>query len=245
MKRWAKLARDARYRRSEQRALIEGPHLLASLLDSGRSAEAVMVSESGLASPGIQRLLATVKSEPIVLSDRAFRALADAETPQGIAAEIAIPAARLAEGSCAFLEGIQDAGNVGAIIRSAAAFGIRSLVLDRSCADPWSPKTLRAGMGGHFQLGVASTDDLRAEVQAFQGPVLCTVASGGEPLREARLEGCLGWIFGSEGSGISPGLLALGRKLRIPTAAGTESLNVAAAAAICFYEAFSRAGAGS
>lgn len=220
--------------------MIEGPHLLASLLGSGWPAQAVMVGESALASREIQRLLAGAGREPVILSDRAFAALADAEAPQGIAAEIAIPSVQPAEGSRVFLEGIQDAGNVGAIIRSAAAFGLGALVLDRGCADPWSPKTLRAGMGGHFQLGIASTDDLAGEIGRFRGTVLCTMAGLGASLREAPLEGPLAWVFGSEGKGVSPGLQALGQAVRIPTAAGTESLNVAAAAAICFYEAFCR-----
>lgn len=241
MKRWARLARDARYRRSEQRALIEGPHLLAALLDGGRSAEALMVSESGLANPEIERLLARAGREPVILSDRAFAALADAQTPQGIAAEIATSSAQPGQGSSSvFLEGVQDAGNVGAIIRSAAAFGLGAVVLDRGCADPWSPKTLRAGMGGHFLLAIASSDDLAGEIRRFGGTVLCAVAGQGEALGKTGLEGPLAWIFGSEGKGVSPELRALGRAVRIPTTARTESLNVAAAAAICFYEAFCR-----
>ena len=204
-----------------------------------------MVSESGLASPEIQRLLARAGREPVILSDRAFAALADAEAPQGIAAEIATPSEQPARGSRVFLEGIQDAGNVGAIIRSAAAFGLGAVVLDRGCADPWSPKTLRAGMGGHFQLAIASSADIAAEIRGFGGTVLCTVAGQGEALGKTRLEGPLAWIFGSEGRGVSPELLALGRAVHIPTSTRTESLNVAAAAAICFYEVFSRAGAGS
>lgn len=205
-----------------------------------------MVSQSAWASGEIRALLEKPKIEPVILSDRAFDALSDAQSPQGVAAEIEIPQPKpMADGSCAFLEGIQDAGNVGAIIRSAAAFGIRAVVLDRDCADPWSPKTLRAGMGGHFQLGIVAADDLLQEVGKFRGTVLCTAAEDGEMLRAARLEGPLGWVFGSEGSGISRRLRDMGRTVRIPIVAGTESLNVAAAAAICFYEAFSRPGAGS
>ncbi len=245
VKRWARLVRDGRYRKAERRALVEGPHLVSSLIEHGVREKALMVSESGLGNAEVQALLARAGRDPIVLSDRAFSAIADAETPQGLAAEIDIPSPKAIEGSRVFLEGIQDSGNVGAIIRSAAAFGIRAVVADKACADPWSPKTLRAGMGGHFRLAVLSADDLLREIESFDGTVLCTAAEEGQALGTARLEGALGWIFGSEGRGVSPQLRKLGRKVRIPIAPGTESLNVAAAAAICFYEAFNRPGAGS
>lgn len=172
---------------------------------------------------------------PIVLSPSAFKAISDAETPQGIAAEIAIPKPRLVKGDCVFLEGIQDAGNVGAIIRSAAAFGVGGIVLDRACADPWSPKVLRAAAGGHFALSVQQVASLQDALESFPGQLLCTVARGGKA-PGAFPAGRVGWIFGSEGAGVSPGVQQRASvKVTIPVAAGVESLNVAATAAICFY----------
>jgi TrmH family RNA methyltransferase len=144
-------------------------------------------------------------------------------------------------GATVFLEGVQDPGNVGAIVRSAAAFGAGTIVLDRRCADPWSPKVLRAGMGGHFSLGIRQVEDLAAAIRAFRGRVLCATARGGLGLRDVVFAGETGWIFGGEGAGVSPGLEALAaERVSIPLAPGSESLNVAAAAAICLYEAFSR-----
>ena len=164
--------------------------------------------------------------------------------PPGIAAEIPLPDMQRA-GPSVFLEGIQDAGNVGAIIRSAAAFGAGTLVIDRQCADPWSPKVLRAAMGGHFAIGIRQVDDLGAAIAAFGGRIVCTVVHGGRPLRDADLSGRIAWAFGAEGAGLSTGLLArAAERVTIPMAGG-ESLNVAAAAAICLYEAFSRPAAGS
>jgi len=169
-----------------------------------------------------------------------FAAIVDTETPQGIAAELEIP--RLERGgSTVFLEGVQDAGNVGAIVRSAAAFGAGSVVLDRQCADPWSPKVLRAGTGGHFRVGIRQVDDLAAAVREFKGRVLCATARAKLRLRDVAFSGEVGWLFGAEGTGVSPRLEALAaERVAIPMAPGTESLNVAAAAAICLYEAFSR-----
>ncbi len=143
-----------------------------------------------------------------------------------------------------FLEGIQDPGNVGAILRSAAAFGVQQVVLDPGCADPWSPRALRAGMGGHFALQIAETRDLAREIDAFKGTVACTVPRGGVALGDSPFERSWAWIFGAEGRGLSEETIRRADlRVTIPMAAGTESLNVAAAAAICLYEAFSRSAA--
>ncbi len=240
LRRWQRLSRDSRLRRAERRTLIEGPHLLAAYLESGAAPLAVIVSESGSARAEIGALVRRTGRTPVMLGDALFRQIADAETPMGVAAEIAIPEPRQALGAstcCAFLEGIQDAGNVGAILRSAAAFGVSDVVLGRGCADPWSPKALRAGMGGHFALCVAQADDLAGAVARFGPTVLCTVPRGGSRLEAADLSGRTGWIFGAEGQGVSEALAARAHlRVTIPMPGPSESLNVAAAAAICFYE---------
>jgi len=241
VKRWAKLSQDARFRKKERRALVEGPHLVAALLERGLKPLSVLVSEEGVEIGEIQALIQRSRHEPVVLSASVFRSIADAETPQGIAAEIEIPVPKeRSKGHCVFLEGIQDAGNVGAIIRSAAAFGIASVVLDSACADPWSPKVLRAGMGGHFSLAILDSADLSRHLNQFEGRLLCAVPKEGVALRKADFSGRLGWLFGSEGRGVSAELQKkASQRVTVPTAPGTESLNVAAAAAICFYEAAS------
>lgn len=238
VKRWAKLLRDARARREEGKVIVEGPHLVAEALHAGIEPLALLVSESGLTRNEVQELIA--RRDCVVLGDAAFRAIADAENPQGIAAEIAMPKIA-AKGDCVFLEGVQDPSNVGAIVRSAAAFGVGEVVLDRACADAWSPRTLRAGMGGHFRLALRQVPDLGKALEGFDGSILCTVLTGGIPLQEAELNGRLGWIFGAEGRGISERLAGQAtQRVSIPMKAGTESLNVAAAAAICLYEACRR-----
>jgi TrmH family RNA methyltransferase len=222
--------------------VIEGPHLIGAALQAGLTPVAILATEAALADPEASRLLGS--SKPVVLSESAFKAIADTETPQGIAAEIALPALER-EGAWVFLEGVQDAGNVGAIIRSAAAFGAGRVVLDRRCADPWSPKVLRAGMGGHFALGIRQVEDLAAAAGESGCRLLCTTTEG-RALREADFCGRIGWVFGSEGAGLSAGMLALAaERVAIPMAAGTQSLNVAAAAAICLYATFSRRAARS
>jgi TrmH family RNA methyltransferase len=226
VKRWMRLATDGRFRRQERRALIEGPRLVE-------------------AARGHIRTLLVVEGEKppaggaVILSRAVFNAIVDTESPQGIAAEVEIPEAVPGKGDSVFLEGVQDAGNVGTILRTAAAFGVGTIYYDSKCADPWSPKVLRAGAGGHFQLGLVPgfPDGAR---------LACTVAKGGISLEKADLAGPLCWVFGSEGRGVSAELLRKAQlKLTIPIAPGIESLNVAAAAAICLHEAFSRRAAGS
>lgn len=232
VKRWAKLAADARFRRSERRAIVEGPHLVALA-----EPLVLLASEAALKRKEIQEILAG--REPIVLADKVFRAIVDAASPQGIAAEIEIPKRAPLAAPAVFLEGVQDPGNVGTILRSAAAFGVKAAVLDRACADPWSPKVLRAGMGAHFSLQVHEVPSLEAELKNYKGRILCAVASGGTNLAEADLAGPIGWLFGSEGSGVSAAARKMAaREVTIAMAPGTESVNVAAAAAICFYTAF-------
>jgi len=222
--------------------VVEGPHLVAAALAAGIKPIALLGTEAALERAEIGMLVRQSRLVPVVLSPPVFGVIADAETPPGIAAEIPLPQLERA-GSAVFLEAVQDAGNVGAIIRSAAAFGAGTLILDRQCADPWSPKVLRAGMGGHFAVGLRQVDDLQACLGGYR--LICTVPHGGRPLREADLTGRTAWAFGGEGPGLSPGLLACAaERVTIPMAGG-ESLNVAAAAAICLYEAFSRPAAGS
>ena len=229
---WRKLAEDPRYRRAQKRALIEGPHLLEAALQHRCKLIAVLATPDANVDEHLK---------PVLVSEGVFRSIVDAETPQGVAAEIAIPDSKPAGAVRVFLEGVQDPRNVGAIVRTAAAFGVGRVVLDKACADPWSPKALRAGMGGHFALSIKVKSDLSEQLNAFKGHLLCTVPRDGMPIDEADLSGKVGWIFGGEGSGLSEQTLRqVPLRVTIPMASGTESLNVAAAAAICLFETFRR-----
>jgi len=243
VRRWRELARDARARRKERKTLIEGEHLVAAFLDCGKQIENLVLSKTGLAK--FDALARRSGKSPVVLGDAVFESLSDTETPAGIAAEIALPDSGpdlKSSGSCVFLEGIQDAGNVGTILRSAAAFGVKHAVLGHGCADAWSPKVLRAGMGAHFSLNIHESADLAAAIEEFGGRVVCTAVRGGTALKDADLSGRIGWIFGAEGQGVSAALATRAQlKVTIPMPGGAESLNVAAAAAICFYELSKRA----
>jgi RNA methyltransferase, TrmH family len=245
VRRWQELARDARARREHGRAIIEGENLIVAFLESGREVESLMLSKAASSRPEFVALATQSGTAPTVLSDPLFRSIVDVETPAGIAAEIAIPLATgklKSADTCVLLDAIQDAGNVGAILRSAAAFGIRHAVIGKGCADAWSPKVLRAAAGAHFTLQVAESADLADAMSEFGGKIACTLPRDGVPLANADLSGRIGWLFGAEGKGVHGALAARAElKVTIPMPGGAESLNVAAAAAICFYE-FSRRG---
>jgi TrmH family RNA methyltransferase len=245
VRRWRELVADPRARRRERSAVIEGVHLLSSYLASGGRPRTVIASASAMDKLEMKALLG---ERPVIVANSVFRLIADTESPAGIAAEIPLPEGRpsMSGAACAaLLEGIQDAGNVGAILRSAAAFGVRDVVLGPGCADAWSPKALRAGMGAHFMLELGISKDPEREIGAFGGTTVCTVPQGGVPLARADLTGRTLWLFGAEGRGVSQALARRATlKVTIPMPGAAESLNVAAAAAICFYE-LSRRGARS
>ena len=245
VRRWHRLVRDAKARRAQARALIEGQRLVGACLVAGGAIEELLVSQSGMAKREISSLVDRAGVELVVLSDAVFRAIVDTDTPQGIAAEVAIPSTppALAESrGCVMLDRIQDAGNVGAILRSAAAFGVQDVLLSSGCADPWSPKVLRAAMGGHFALRIGASRNPVSDVERFPGTVACAVAHGGVPIASADLKGPVLWIFGSEAQGVRGDLTSRADlRVTIPMPGALESLNVGAAAAICFYEASRRA----
>jgi RNA methyltransferase, TrmH family len=134
------------------------------------------------------------------------------------------------------LDRLQDAGNVGNILRTAAAFGFTQVAAIKGTVALWSPKVLRAGMGAHFGLRLveALTDDA---VAALRMPLLATSSHAARATHEARLPWPCAWVLGHEGQGVSAALMArCAETLRIPQPGGEESLNVASAAAVCLYE---------
>lgn len=221
-------------------AVLEGPHLVAAALDHGVLPDLVVMSESALANAEIEALLARIDTvEVLCLPDALFRGLSELATPVGILARIAIPAGIgvLPDGDCLLLDAVQDAGNVGTLLRTAAAAGIRDILLGPGCAGAWTSRVLRAGQGAHFSLAIREQVDLAGFMRSYVGETVAAVAHGGELLYDLEYLAPTAWLFGSEGGGIAPELLALVRQhVTIPLAAGNESLNVAAATAVCLFE---------
>jgi TrmH family RNA methyltransferase len=139
--------------------------------------------------------------------------------------------------ACVLLEDIQDPGNLGSIFRSAAAAGIAEVFLSPGCADPWSPRVLRAGSGSHFSLRIREDADLVATAGLYADRAIATVRDGPISVFDADLTGNVAVIFGNEGMGISAELRARASvAVTIPMPGAAESLNVAAAAAVCLFE---------
>jgi TrmH family RNA methyltransferase len=133
------------------------------------------------------------------------------------------------------LDRLQDAGNVGSILRSASAFGFTQVAALKGTALLWSPKVLRAGMGAHFALRLVEGLD-EQHIDTLRVPLLATSSHQGDWLHRAALPWPCGWILGHEGQGVSPALQARARlHIRITQPGGEESLNVGAAAAICLH----------
>jgi RNA methyltransferase, TrmH family len=235
-----KLADSARQRNKSALTLLDGAHLLASYLDAGHLPQHVLLNEAALHNDEIVALLSRMPDVPITqLDDRLFQKLSELKTLTGILALIDIPrpAASVADSRFAlFLEDIQDPGNLGSMLRSAAAAGCDAVFLSSGCADAWSPRVLRAGMGGHFVLGLYESADLLAVARSFMGRVYAAALEAKESLFDCDLRGNLAFAIGNEGAGLSAGLLALGQPVAIPMPGRVESLNAAAAAAVCLFE---------
>ena len=234
------LAASAAERRRSRRTLLDGAHLVAAHLAHAMPV-LIAVSESACAEAEVQELLERAQHVPrVCFSDTLFAQLSPVQTPTGILAVIDIP--QNPEGTptgslLVMLDGVQDPGNVGTIIRSAAGAGADAVLLSAQCADPWSPRTLRAAMGAHFALAIYAHCDLERAACAFEGRVIATSGRGGVAPHELVLTGRIALLFGSEGGGLSEPLAKTAHAaVSIPLARGIESLNVGAAAAVILFE---------
>lgn len=235
------LAESARDRRQAGLALIDGPHLIDSYRQRIGPPRQLLVSTSGKGRPELARLVADLPQVPCVeLSDALFRRLSPVQTPAGLMGLIDIPARRPPPehpDPCVLLEDVQDPGNLGSILRSTAAAGVRQVYLSAQCADLWSPKVLRAGMGAHFHLECFAGVDLGGFAAAFPGRLIATHLAARQSVFATDLTGQVGLIFGNEGAGLSRAVLdAVDCVVAIPMPGQTESLNIAAAAAVCLFE---------
>jgi len=233
-----KLAHSARERRKQQATLLDGVHLLNALADSNGSLELIVLRQDYEDKIELQSCLSSFASTPsIVLSSALFDEISPVETPTGILAVYKTGATKPIANDCVvLLENIQDPSNLGAILRTAAAAGVDTIYLSRGCADAWSPKTLRAAMGAHFTLAIQEHQNLTQRGLDFPLRV-ATQLDVSTSLYELNLSGRVAFLFGNEGSGLSASLAAQAtHKIKIPMPGKAESLNVAAASAICLFE---------
>ncbi|KAB2968620.1 RNA methyltransferase [Zoogloea sp.] len=234
------LAGSARDRRKARETLLDGAHLLEVALQHDVMPLQVVVSESGRVQPEIQSLLARCEPDRVVeVPDRLFTQISPVDSPSGVLARIAIPdvAAAPLQDNCVVLDAVQDPGNLGTILRTAAAVGVRDVVLTPGCAQAWSPRVLRAAMGAHFHLDIREGIEAAEALAGYPGQILAADLVDATDLYDTDLCAPVAWLFGSEGQGLSDGVAALAtRRVVIPMPGGMESLNVGVAAAVCLFE---------
>ena len=230
-----KLAQDNNAYRKIGKVWIEGDHLARAALARGWTPAIGVFGES--AWPRLRGEFGLVASRNVIVADALLGGISSLESPAPMGFVMDLPLAPAVDASMAavVLDRVQDAGNVGSIIRSAAAFGFGQILAIKGTAALWAPKVLRAGMGAHF--GLKLVEGLAVEdIAQLQVPVLATSSHAGALLHRAALPWPCAWLMGHEGQGVSEALEALaGQRIRIAQPGGEESLNVAAAAAICLH----------
>ncbi|WP_294767321.1 RNA methyltransferase [uncultured Rhodoferax sp.] len=235
LKELRKLSTDNTAYRKAGRYWVEGDHLCSAALQRGLQPAVLVVSESFWPSAPVEYARAATKT--IVIPDALFRELSGLESPAkvGFVLDLPLDTALQPGAATVILDRVQDAGNVGSILRSAGAFGFRQVLALKGTAALWAPKVLRAGMGAHFGLQLVEGLEL-SDLDALAVPLVVTSSHQGDLLQKLDLPHPCAWAMGHEGQGVSAELMARARVYaRIGQPGGEESLNVAAAAAICLH----------
>jgi TrmH family RNA methyltransferase len=239
LKAWRRLAQDSTAYRKVGQFWLEGDHLCRAALKRGVRPLQVVLTESFQAEQGDPWLGLT--DQLFVVPDALFASLSGLESPARMGFVMAWQAAHevLPDAATVVLDRLQDAGNVGAILRCASAFGYRQVLAVKGTAALWSPKVMRSGMGAHFGLHLVEALS-EVDVATLRVPLLATSSHEGPFLHALVQAGELpqqcAWVFGHEGQGVSASLMAMARhQVRIAQPGGEESLNVATAAAICLH----------
>lgn len=234
-----RLSQDNSEYRKQGRIWVEGEHLGQAALTRGVRPVIGVFAQSYWPLAPAQYAQAAAKN--VVIADRVFADLSGLESPARLGFVFDLPLAIALQPGVAsvILDRVQDAGNVGSILRSASAFGFKQILALKGTAALWSPKVLRAGMGAHFGLRMIEGLALR-DLMALTLPIVITGSHRGTYLQQAlidkQLPMPLAWALGHEGQGVSSELEAMAAlHIRIKQPGGEESLNVAAAAAICLH----------
>lgn len=237
------LASSASARKKAGRTILDGVHLCQSFLQHAGVPEYCVVSDVSIGLPEVADLIHSCQSKNvncIVLPENMYQIMSQVENGIGVMFVIKTPQhlspAKLTS-NAVVLDNLQDPGNLGSILRSAAGAGIEQVFCSIGTASAWSPKVLRAGMGAHFALQIYEAVDLYALLGESNIPVLATSSHTPTTIYQVNLNRPVAWLFGHEGQGVDPDLMALAtEKVTIPQRDAIESLNVAASAAICFFE---------
>ncbi|MBV8047475.1 MAG: RNA methyltransferase [Paludibacterium sp.] len=241
LKQLIRLIEQGRERRKQGLLVVEGIHLAQSAMEAGLGCTQLFVNRLAREKTEVVALMAaTSKTASVYELDENLlaRVSALASAPEVLAVCLRPrPAPAPATAARVLLEDIQDPGNMGTILRSAAASGVTEVYLSAGCVDVYAPKVLRAGMGAHFHLALHEQADLPSVLADFAGVRLVTSLAGDRSLYQQDLTGPVAFVFGNEGAGVSAALHdAADARVRIPMPGHAESLNVAMAATLCLFE---------
>lgn len=235
LKELRRLAQDSTQYRKQGRVWIEGDHLCEAARVRHLTPAVAVFSESFW--PPTHVGIAQAATKTVVLPDSLFASISGLESPakMGFVLDLPIAPTLDPQASTLVLDRVQDAGNVGSMLRSCAAFGFTQVLAIKGSAALWSPKVLRAGMGAHF--GLRLLEGLASDVlDALQIPLLATDVHQGDWIHSAKLPWPCAWVMGHEGQGVAAEIAnRASQRIRIAQPGGEESLNVAAAAAICLH----------
>lgn len=237
------LAHSSRERKKAGLTVLDGIHLVRAYVDAVGEPIAVMISESACDRPEVQELLSLCRNaSQNLFADTLMTAASTLDSPAFMMAIAPTPIAETIPDNAPVvlvLEDVQDPGNVGSMLRSAAAAGVRHVALSTTCAFAWAPKVLRAGQGAHFSLNIGEGIDLVDFIRRFQGQSLALVVQtkNTKPLFAIDLSTPTIFLIGNEGAGLSEKVAnAATHRVTIPMPGKSESLNAAAAGAICLFE---------
>lgn len=242
-KEYKHLATSSQARRKAGLTLLDGVHLCQAWLDLRGLPEQCIVSESALKNPEVAEIVGRIEHQRahcLAMPDALYNAISQVEHGVGVMFVVPTPECALPDAltvSAVLLDNVQDPGNVGSILRSAAAAGIKQVFCSAGTAFCWSPKVLRAAMGAHFVLDIFENADLASLMGKAEVPTVATSGYATKRLYEMDLRQPVAWVFGHEGQGVADDLLSLATDtVVIPHLGQIESLNVAACAAVCFFE---------
>ncbi|MHB1353659.1 MAG: TrmH family RNA methyltransferase [Thiobacillus sp.] len=245
-RRLKKLAESSRARREARMTLLDGEHLLAAYLAAGGMPHTLVRAESCAPARLAPFAQDCRQARTVVVPDALFAELAPVATPTGVLAEAAwlTPPASGGLALVVVLEDIQNPGNLGAMLRTAAAAGATLAVLSKGCHDAWSPKALRGGQGAQFVLPMQLAADLGAWLRDFSGTSIALALETAHDLYAQDCTAATALVVGNEGAGLSGATLAAATKrARIPMPGRVESLNASAALAVAVFEVLRQRGA--
>ncbi len=233
-----KLAENARERRAEGKTLLDGVHLIESYCQAFGEPELVIIPEGKSSLEATQLMQQLEHLNTMMLPTLMFAELTPVVSSTGILAlvktpEIAVP---IEVRFALMLEDIQDPGNLGSMLRTALGAGVEAVYLSKGCTDAWSPKALRGGQGAQFLLPMIEGANLLEFIQNFAGNTYATTLDG-VSLYAQDLSKPTAFVIGNEGAGLSAKVVqAASQKISIPMHQSLESLNAAAATAVCLFE---------